>query len=173
MSTPRINVDNHAAWGKLVKSWATGRNYVAFVPTATKHVPDEPTAGAPVAFPKPSSYAEMVKVCLAHQVGMHFVATATSPKTYCTGTEAMGFVLLQGTPEVSILRLPSKEMIHRSEGALLGENGSAGMNYTVPAFYGEAFGDGTHPATMHAMTADGKMEFHAKRIGEYTINTCG
>lgn len=171
-NTPRINVDSHAAWGKLVKSWATGRDYVTFRPTAAKHVPDEPAAGAPVPFPKPTSFKDMVKVCLAHAVGLHFVQTATSQKTYCTGNEAIGFVLLQGSPEISILRLPAKEKVHESEAAMVSTGGSAPANYPVPSFYEEAFGDGTTPARIRQMSVDEKMEFHAKRVGEYTINTC-
>jgi hypothetical protein len=171
-NTPRIGVDNHAAWGRLVKSWATGRDYVTFVPTATKFVPDEPAAGAPVPFPKPTSFKDMVTRCLAHNVGIHFVATATTQKVFCTGNESIGFVLLQGSPEISILRLPPKEKLHESEASLLGGGGVAGMNYTLPHFYEEAFGDGTATGQMHSMTERQKMEFHAQRIGEYTLNVC-
>jgi len=169
MSTPRINVDNSAAWGKLVKSWATGRDYVTFVATAAKPVPDEPAAGAPVPFPKPGSFKAMVTVCRANNVGLHFVATATTPKTPCTGDEPIGFVLLQGTSDISILRLPAKEKVHESESAMMGPGG---MTYPLPAFYNDAFGDGTHPGAVRAMTLVEQMEFHAKRVGEYTINTC-
>jgi hypothetical protein len=172
MSTPRIGVDNHAAWGKLVKSWSTGRDYVTFAPTSSKFVPDEPPAGAPPPFPKPASFKQMVATCLAHQVGMYFVATGTTSKTYCTGNEAIGFVLLQATSETYVLRLPAKDKIHESEKALTGTSPGTGMDYTVPEFYGEAFGRGTTPATMHPMDSKQKMEFHAKRVGEYTINVC-
>jgi hypothetical protein len=171
-NTPRINVDNHAAWGKLVKSWATGRDYVTFVPTAAKPVPDEPAAGATLAFPKPTSFKDMVTTCQKHQVGLHFVPTATSQKTFCTGDEPIGFVLLQGSPEISILRLPAKEKVHESENAMTGAGGAASADYPVPAFYGDVFGDGSVPASIRPMTVLEKMEFHAKRVGEYTINTC-
>lgn len=171
-TTPRINVDNHAAWGKLVKSWATGRDYVTFTPTEAKPVPDEPGAGAPVPFPKPSSFKDLVKACLVQNVGLHFVATATAPKTFCKVDDAIGFVLLQGTSETSILRLPAKEKIHESEAALNGSGGNAPLDYAVPKFYGEAFSTTATAAELRPMNKVQKMEFHAKRVGEYTINTC-
>ena len=123
MSTPRINVDNHLMWGRLVKSWATGRDYVNHNVTDADPVPAQPVGVVP--FPKPSSFKDMVTACRNNHVGLHFVATAGEPKTYCTGDEDVGFVLLQGTSEISILRLPAKEKIHESEAALLGAGGQA------------------------------------------------
>lgn len=170
MTTPRINVDNHAAWGKLVKSWATGRDYVTFVATDVKPVPDDPAPGQ--AFPKPGSFKDLVNACRANNVGLHFVATATSPKTFCTGNEEIGFVLLQATSEISILRLPAKEKVHESEEALTGSGGMQPLPYALPTFYEDAFATAAGPALLRTMTAVEKMELHAKRIGEYTINTC-
>ncbi len=173
MSTPRINVDNHLMWGRLVKSWATGRDYVNHNVTDASPVPPDPAPGAPVPFPKPSSFKELVTTCIANHVGLHFVATATSPKTFCTGTEDVGFVLLQGTSEISILRLPAKEKIHESEAALLGGAGQAPLDYALPGFYSTAaFGTPSAPAAIRQLGKAEKMEFHAQRVGEYTINTC-
>ncbi len=169
MSTPRINVDNHTAWGKLVKSWATGRDYVTFVATTAKPVPDEPAVGGPVPFPKPGSFKDMVAVCRANGVGLHFVATASTPKKPCMGDEPMGFVLLQGTSDISILRLPAKEKVHESENAM---TAPGGMTYPLPPFYKDAFGNGTQPGAVRSMTLVEQMELHAERVGEYTINTC-
>ena len=172
MSTPRINVDNHVMWGRLVKSWATGRDYVNHTPTDTDPVPSDPAAGQPVPFPKPTSFKDLVITCKDNHVGLHFVATSSSPKTYCTGDESIGFVLLQGTSEISILRLPAKEKIHESETALLGTGGQAPLDYTLPMFYGAAFGTASAPLPMRQLGPAEKMEFHAQRVGEYTINTC-
>ena len=172
MSTPRISVDNFAAWGKLVKSWATGRDYVTFVATVAKPVPDEPAVGAPVPLPKPSSFKDMVKVCRANNVGLHFVATATTPKTPCTGDEPIGFVLLQGTSDISILRLPAKEKVGESEDAMMGVGGMAPAAYPLPTFYNDVFGNGANPGSIRPMNVLEQMELHAKRVGEYTINTC-
>ena len=172
MTTPRINVDSHSAWGRLVKSWATGRDYVNFTPTNANPVPNQPAHGAAVPFPKPGSFKQLVDACKAANVGLHFVGTAATPKTYCTGSEEIGFVLLQGTSDISILRLPAKEKVHESEDALAGANGMAGMDYALPSFYGEAFSTTGVPASLKPMSVAEKMELHAKRIGEYTINTC-
>jgi hypothetical protein len=167
MSTPRINVDNHEMWGRLVKSWATGRNYVNHNLTDANPVPAEPAAGQPVPFPKPTSFKDLVTACMSNHVGLHFVATAGSPKTYCTGNEPVGFILLQGTSEISILRLPAKEKVHESEDALLGSGGLAPMDYALPGFYGALFG-----TPIRALGQAEKMALHAQRVGEYTINTC-
>jgi hypothetical protein len=121
-----------------------------------------------VPFAKPSSFKEMVTLCRALNVGMHFVAMDGQPKRECTGDEPIGFVLVQVSPESFVLRLPSKEMIHRSEAALTGSGGAAALDYALPPFYTVAFGN----AQMVPMDAPAKMAFHAKRIGEYTINTC-
>ena len=172
MSAPRINVDNHLMWGRLVKSWATGRDYVNHNVTDANPVPPEPPAGSPVPFPKPSSFKDLVIASVANHVGLHFVATAAAPKTYCTGNEDIGFVLLQGTSEISILRLPATEKIHESEAALLGTGGQAPLDYSVPGFYGAVFGTPAAPAVMRQLGKSEKMEFHAQRVGEYTINTC-
>ncbi len=170
MSMPRINVDNHLMWGRLVKSWATGRDYVNHNVTDADPVPAQPVGVVP--FPKPSSFKDMVTACRNNHVGLHFVARGGEPKTYCTGDEDVGFVLLQGTSEISILRLPAKEKIHESEAALLGAGGQAMLEYTLPSFYGAAFGTANALLPMRQLGLGEKMDFHAQRVGEYTINTC-
>jgi len=172
MSMQRINVDSHQMWGKLVKSWATGRDYVNHHVTDADPVPPEPAPGSPVPFPKPSSFMDLVLACKNNHVGLHFVATASEPKKFCRGDENVGFILLQGTSEISILRLPAKEKIHESEAALLGTGGQAPLDYALPSFYGAAFGTAAAPLPMRQLGLTEKMEFHAKRVGEYTINTC-
>jgi hypothetical protein len=159
-------------WGRLVKSWATGRDYVNHHVTDANPVPPEPGPGQSVPFPKPTSFSDLVTTCRNNHVGMHFVATATTPKTFCTGTEAIGYVLLQGTSDISILRLPAKEKVHESEAALLGAGGQAPLDYALPSFYGIVFGTAAAPQPMRQMGLTEKMDFHAQRIGEYTINTC-
>jgi hypothetical protein len=168
MSTQRIDVTNLEAWGKLVKSWATGRDYVRALP-AGKVLPDEPAAGAAVAFPKPTSFKELVQVCIANNVGMYLVATATEPKKFCDGTESIGLALVQGAANTFVLRLPAKDNVHAAESALLGGAGVAPLNYALPDFYAAAFGV---PNILPAMEPAAKMKFHALRVGEYTMNSC-
>ena len=156
MSTPRINVDNHLMWGRLVKSWATGRDYVNHNVTDANPVPPELGPGQPVPFPKPSSFKDLVLTCKNNHVGLHFVATASTPKTFCTGDEPIGYVLLQGTSDISILRLPAKEKVHESEAALLGTGGQAPLDYALPSFYGIAFGTPGIPQPMRQLGTFGK-----------------
>ena len=62
MTFPRINVrnarDNHERWGKLVKTWSTGKNYVRHV--ITEAAPFPTTVEANPEFPKPTSFREFV-----------------------------------------------------------------------------------------------------------------
>ena len=171
MSTPRINVDNHLMWGRLVKSWATGRDYVNHNVTDADPVPAEPAAGGggiPQALVVQGHGADVQ----GQPRGAALRGNGHQPKTYCTGDESVGFVLLQGTSEISILRLPAKEKVHESEAALLGSGGQAPLDYTLPSFYGAAFGTPAAPLPMRQLGPTEKMEFHAQRVGEYTINTC-
>ena len=51
-------------------------------------------------------------------------------------------------------------------------SGQAPLDYTLPSFYGVAFGTPAAPLPMRQLGKTEKMEFHAQRVGEYTINTC-
>ena len=59
MGRPKITIgqNDYLAWGKLVKTWATGRNYVDHESTETNPVP----TAADTKFPKPRSFAEVAK----------------------------------------------------------------------------------------------------------------
>lgn len=162
MGFPRINVTDSEAWGKLVKTWATGKNYVDHEATEDKPVPIE--ADTSLKYPKPTCFADFVSQAIKAKVGLVFEDGQDTP---VTGEEAIGFVLLQATSDTSVLRLPAKEKIEESEGKLLG-----GERYLLPDFYARIFDRPAGVVDGRVSTKLQIMQLHAERVGEYTINTC-
>ena len=72
-------------------------------------------------------------------------------------------VIVQGSHDVMVLRLPPKDTLQSSEDDLLNGN-----PYTVAPFYSDLFGC----APTLPVTDPDIMKLHANRIGEYTLNTC-
>ena len=160
MSHPRINVNDSFAWGKLIKTWATGKNYVDHVATETHPIPTK--VQIPPIYPKPSSFKELAQQAISAKVGLYFEDKDETP---VTGDEKLGFLLVQATLETYVLRLPAKDAIERSEKQLL-----AGEVYELPDFYDRVFE--AHVKPTEVKTGLQRMQFHAERVGEYTINTC-
>ena len=155
MAYPKINVRDNEAWGKLVKTWATGKNYVDHYVTEQNPVPTsvEPTP----TYPKPTSFADFVAQATRARVGLFFEDDARTP--------VLGFVLLQADSDTSLLKLPAKDKIEASEQDILG-----GEQYALPQFYSRVFGRDVEPAQVR--TNMQRLRLHAERVGEYTINTC-
>ena len=162
MAVPRINVTDSEAWGKLVKTWATGKNYVDHPATDVEPVPTEEEI--PPKYPKPTSFPDFVAQTVRAKVGLVFEDGQDTP---VRGDEAIGFVLLQATSDTSVLRLPAKEKIEESESKLLG-----GERYLLPSFYERIFDRPAGIVDEQVKTALQIMQLHAERVGEYTINTC-
>ncbi len=160
MAFPKINVRDNEAWGKLVKTWATGKNYVDHV--ATEHHPVPTKMESPPRYPKPTSFADFVMQTKHAKVGLFFEDDRDSP---VEGTEAVGFVLLQADSDTSVLKLPARDKIEESEKDIIG-----GEQYELPHFYSRIFGRDVEPAEVK--TTLQRMTLHAERVGEYTINTC-
>jgi hypothetical protein len=156
MSRPRINVSNSEKWGRLVKTWATGKNYVDHA--VTDEVPFPVAVETPPKYPKPTSFKDFVAQCTRAGVTLVFEDGNDTP---VGEDEPMGFVLLQVTSDTAVLRLPAKEKIEESERNL------TLRDYTLPPFYTRVFGQ-----VPQAQSKVQKMILHAERIGEYTINTC-
>jgi hypothetical protein len=159
MSRPRINVTNHDRWGLLVKTWATGKNYVDH--DITREAPFPTRVETPPKFPKPTSFKEFVDQCVTARVGLFFEDGQNNPAV--TANEDMGLVVLQVTSETMVLRLPAKEKIEESE-----ENLRRNA-YVLPEFYRILFEKDRNPDIPDVTK---KATLHAQRVGEYTINTC-
>ena len=140
----RFSVTNYERWGLLIKTWATGLNYIG------GH-PDQP-ATAP--YDKlPATVAQFRNVVTQAGVG----------PLNDDILKSVSFVRLEG-PGTLVIRLATPEMIRESETELL-----ARPNYSLPAFYTDMF-EG-QPAESALSPAD-KMKHHANRIGDYTLSVC-
>jgi len=157
--TARINVGNHQAWGKLVKTWATGRNYVDH--EATEADPGPTDVEKPTRWPKPTSFKEFVEQCIKANARLFFADGLNTP---VTGDEGLGFVLLQANSNTSVLRLPAADKIAESEVDLLKDG------YPLPDFYDRIYDGKVEPTKV--ATKVQRFMLHAERVGEYTINTC-
>ncbi len=125
-------------WGQLVKSWATGKNYLA---------PGQPP------IPLPHTFEEF--------------------KTLCNDTLGLGLdlpdwmsaiVFVQPSRSALTIRLPPKEIVEENEA----EFQQSGSRYHIPAFYDQFY----HSELDVPDTLQAKLEFHALRIGDYSISMC-
>jgi len=156
-----IGQNDYLAWGKLVKTWATGRNYVDHVMTEENPVPT--TQEMPPKFPKPRSFGEFWDQCGMAHVGLFFDDANNTP---VPRDEGMGLIVIQGDGDVFVLRLPPQEILLEHEARFM----SSGT-YKLPPFYADLFGGQPLPEQTNDKTK--KMKIHAERVGEYTLNTCG
>jgi hypothetical protein len=156
-----IGPNDYPAWGKLVKSWATGKNYVDYAMTEENPVP--PTEEMPPKYPKPRSFGEFWDQCALAHVGLVFDDGNNTPVLRDGG---IGLIVLQGDSDVFVLRVPPKEILVDHESRFIN-----GATYQLPPFYARIFGGQPLPAEY--ATKVKRMTIHAERIGEYTLNTCG
>jgi len=105
----RINVSDFELWGKLVKTWATGRDYVKNGKTY---------------LPKPTSIADLKKQCKA--AGL----TITIPARYKGKIK-----YAQSNEHTVLIRLPPAVLVADSEELL----GAEGTVYSLPPFYKRIF----------------------------------
>jgi len=150
-----IGRDDFLAWGKLVKTWATGRNYVDHVMTEENPVPTAQDTSSK--FQKPRSFEEFWDQCRWAQVGLVFDDVNNTP---VPRNDGIGLIVIQGDADVFVLRLPPQEILLEHEARFIG-----GTTYQLPKFYDEIPGQ--------SGTKVGRMTTHAQRVGEYTLNTCG
>ncbi|MBR1213623.1 hypothetical protein [Bradyrhizobium sp. JYMT SZCCT0180] len=84
-------IDNDILWGKLVKSWATGRNYIH---------PDRDA----IAIPR--TLEDLLQT--ARDVGLHI--------TFPDGM--VGLAVIQYSPQTAVIKLPPKAMVEATEATL-------------------------------------------------------
>jgi len=92
MALERVKFTDDVKWGKLVKTWATGKNYL----------------GDGKTYPRPTTLDEFKQQCVDAQLGITIPAQITS------------IVIAQASKEVMFIKLPPKEMIEDSETMLAG-----------------------------------------------------
>lgn len=84
----RFSVDDDIKWGKLVKSWATGKNY--FDPTKPAN-------------PLPRTLDELKQQCASVGLGINIPAVSK------------GLAFIQYSAEVLAIKLPPKSMVEEAE----------------------------------------------------------
>jgi len=105
-----VPAESELRWGLLVKSWATGKNYLF------------PERGP---IPLPHTYEEFVKLCNDElQLGLELP------------TWMNAIVFVQPSRSALTIRLPPKEIVEENEREFQGE----GEAYRIPAFYETYFG---------------------------------
>jgi hypothetical protein len=174
---------NSLAWGRLVKSWATGLDYVNTPAAQQPPPPTSTTAGKPWALPALSPVTVSTSVggnvvqktipgvlCLTKTDFNNLLVAASIPNANYPPTTT-DVIVVQGDPQTMVLRLPPKAVLQQSEKDLL-----AGGSYPTPAFYEPLFKSPTGPV-VHAKPPTlpdtaGIMDLHANRIGDYTMGLC-
>jgi hypothetical protein len=197
--TPRLRINNIDQWGRLVKSWATRQDYISQdYPDqpprdySTRDYPkNPPPPGAttldidargtlkPWALPPMSVVsipgANGAAVPLAGAValtGQEFKTLLKAAKVSVKEmpTQYKHVVILQGSVDTMVVRLPPRDILQGSEDDLLN-----GTRYEIPEYYTEYFKPGPQPNTVVFVPPTTRaeiMELHANRIGEYTLNSC-
>lgn len=134
----RFTVSDEIAWGKLVKSWATGKSYFEGLP--------------PPALPR--TLQDIKDRCA--DIGI----TVSIPAMH------KGLVVVVSSEEVFMIKLPSKSLVEATEREL-GE----GAPYPLPKFYDDFYTRFGSPLNIPDEAS--KLDFHAGRIGDYSIRMCG
>lgn len=165
-------------WGRLVKSWATGLDYIntAFTgqpPPATATIPAHASWQLPPSTPVAKGAAAPVSIPTAVEMTVaEFITLLDGVQISDVNLPAtiQNVVVVQGDDTTLVLRLPTKSYLQAAEAALMGGGG-----YSIPSFYNALFplpgGGGDCPISLPGDNP-GKMQLHANRIGDYTMSSC-
>jgi hypothetical protein len=153
----RIEDSRDAAlkWGRLVKTWATGLNYVDY--------PPHPRPGPTNALQRPGTFKEFVEQCQKLNIKLSYDDGLTP--TPVSPTDPITLVMLPHTTDTLIIRLSPPEFLEKSEGDLKVDE------YPVAEFYGDILMD-ANPKPDEVDTMVKVLDIHAMRVGEYTIAMC-
>ena len=190
--TRRFEVANLEQWGRLVKSWATGLDYISQAdakqpprdywvkhwPTQVGRTPAPKTIedkGQPWCLPpgKPVDIHSTGVGSINHQLPFAVAMTKQEFEARVTkaGVSITDFppkvekvIVVQGSPDTMVLRLPPKDILQDTEDDMLNN-----VKFNMLPFYWALFGKGPRMPTEQADI----MELQANRIGEYTMNNCG
>ena len=180
---PMVNDSDSLKWGRFVKSWATGLDYINTAPA--QHPPQVPPAQPlpkwtlpplnPVNFDVTTGGSTVQKTIpgvlhlstnrFTELLGHADIGTVNYPP----GTTDV--IIVQGNATTMVIRLPPKSVLQASEQNLL-----AGGAYPVLSFYNPlyspAVGPPVNPRPPVLPDVKGIMELHANRIGDYTMGLC-
>jgi hypothetical protein len=180
------------SWGCLVKSWATELDYIGngtFNSTAFGAQPPPPTAtskGKPWQLPAMPSVtvhtAKSVAVQLPHAVALtaadfEDLLNKAHVRTVHMPAQYKHVVIVQGDPDTMVVRLPPKDVLQNSEKDIVA-NGYGPLPgfyqglYSPPVQQAPAGSPGAATGPFMPTTTAARMELHAERIGDYTLNSC-
>jgi len=179
---PRLTL-NVEEWGTLVKSWATGQDYVDTPPAQQPPRQTPVPGGAPWRLPAPAQVAVSTDG-VAASIPKAWVLAADDAKARMaaagvvvssdSGYDAYRHVILvQGDETTLVLRLPSADRIRASEDDMLAA--PAGSEYGLPEFYDQLyaiFSGGIPNAAILPQGREAIMRLHANRIGDYSMSQC-
>jgi hypothetical protein len=152
MAYKRFGVRRYDRWGRLIKTWATGRDYMH----------GEGTAPAPAPFHVlPATVEEFKSVIIAAGVDPINADLLTR----------IDFAPLLG-PGHLVIRLARPMMIEASEAEL---KDAARPNYGLPEFYKDMYvpaPGGVAGVAEKTLSEAEKLQAHARRIGDYTLSVC-
>jgi hypothetical protein len=171
-------------WGQLVKSWATGRDYIGTSSASQPPAAGVSTAGKTWALPalSPVNFSATVAGVAVQKTipGVLYLSTSQFSTlvnaagiptvNYPPGTDEV--IIVQGNASTMVLRLPPTSVLQASEQNLLN-----GGPYPTPSFYEPLFSPPGGGAVVHAHPPAmpdraGVMDLHANRIGDYTMGLC-
>ena len=76
-----------------------------------------------------------------------------------------GVVFVQNDKSILTIRLPAKELVESGEVNIVERE----VGYPLPSFYEQFF---SSPTANTDLSRDRKLELHAARVGEYSVNSC-
>jgi hypothetical protein len=179
---PLINDPDSLTWGQLVKSWATGNDYIN-TPSGQQPPTQPIPANAPWALDplQPVSFTTTVGgnavtkkipgvlAMTPDELTKKLAGAGVSPMNYPPGV--VDVLIIQGDETTMILRLPPKSVLQDSEKKIL-----AGEDYPTPTFYDALYsppdGPVAHATPPRMPHVDELMRLHANRIGDYTMGLC-
>ncbi len=145
-----LTIGNPENWGKLVKSWSTGRNYF----DSTQPAPQPPRTVRD----------------LKEQLKRYECDAELAPWV-------KGIAILQGSHETLAIRIPPKELIERTEAILEKANGGSADaarlpalergDYPLPEFYMQFLRTRPDQRSLEVL-----LSFHNARVGDYSICSC-
>lgn len=170
-------------WGRLVKSWATGLDYVS--PGDIPERPVTPAAGKLWALPplNPVDFTASVGGTPVQKTipGVLYLTkdecnallkeAGIDPGDVTYPEETVEVMFIQGNAKTMVIRLPPTVVLQRSEQNLL-----SGGAYPTPTFYDALYsppgGPVIHAEPPAPSDKVGIMNLHANRIGDYTMGLC-
>lgn len=157
----RLEIFDDVTWGQLVKTWSLGESRLpngyrpANYPRTLKELDEQ------------CGHATRVKEDIDQATGLPKAGLPRAANTILHIPESTtGLAVLQYSEEVLSLRLPPKALVERAEKAME----TRPFEYPLPKFYRKAF-DNVDPTSFATKEQD--MEFHACRIGDYSVRNCG